>query len=167
MLFILLLTVYGCNKKIDYSFNIIGSDTVEELCYINLSTDILIEDNIIWSSSDENIATVTNGKVTGLNTGEVIITAKSSHYETTKKITVTPSIIDIVIIGKNTLEVGEEYTFTYELSKDTIMDVIFSSSDDSILKVENNGKATALKEGNVTIKCIVGSNERFYAGYLE
>lgn len=159
MLLAVLLTIVGCNKKKDYSFNIIGENTVEELCYINLTTDISYEDTITWNSSDETIASVVNGKVNALNVGEVIITAKSSHYETSKKITITPSIIDVTIIGKNILEVGEEYNFTYELSKETIKDVTFLSSDESILTINNSGKATALKEGNVTIKCIVGINE--------
>ena len=118
ILLISLFTLVNCKKEIDYRFTISGSDTVEEECYINLTTDITYEDEIIWTSSDNSIATVLDGKVTGIKTGEVIITAKTSQYETTKKITVTPSIIEIKISGNNILEVGEEYSFTYELSKE-------------------------------------------------
>lgn len=158
ILLISLFTLVNCKKEIDYSFTISGSDTVEEECYINLTTDITYEDEIIWTSSDNTIATVLDGKVTGIKTGEVIITAKTSHYETTKKITVTPSIIEIKIIGKTILEVGEEYSFTYELSKETSKDVCWASSDSTILKIDKDGKCTALKQGSAEIICTIGEN---------
>ena len=158
ILLISLFTLVNCKKEIDYRFTISGSDTVEEECYINLTTDITYEDDIIWTSSDNTIATVLDGKVTGIKTGEVIITAKTSQYETTKKITVTPSIIEIKISGKNILEVGEEYSFTYELSKETSKEVCWSSSNSSILKIDKDGKCTALKQGSVEVICTIGEN---------
>lgn len=158
ILLISLFTLVNCKKEIDYSFTISGSDTVEEECYINLTTDITYEGEIIWTSSDNTIATVLDGKVTGIKTGEVIIIAKTSHYETTKKITVTPSIIEIKIIGKTILEVGEEYSFTYELSKETAKEVCWTSSDSTILKIDKDGKCTALKQGSVEIICTIGEN---------
>ena len=158
ILLISLFTLVNCKKEIDYRFTISGSDTVEEECYINLTTDITYEDEIIWTSSDNTIATVLDGKVTGIKTGEVIITAKTSQYETTKKITVTPSIIEIKISGKNILEVGEEYSFTYELSKETSKEVCWSSSNSSILKIDKDGKCTALKQGSVEVICTIGEN---------
>lgn len=158
ILLISLFTLVNCKKEIDYSFTISGSDTVEEECYINLTTDITYKDEIIWTSSDNTIATVLDGKVTGIKTGEVIIIAKTSHYETTKKITVTPSIIEIKIIGKTILEVGEEYSFTYELSKETAKEVCWTSTDSTILKIDKDGKCTALKQGSVEIICTIGEN---------
>lgn len=158
LLLISLFTLVNCKREIDYSFTISGSDTVEEECYINLTTDITYEDEIIWTSSDNTIATVLDGKVTGIKTGEVIIIAKTSHYETTKKITVTPSIIEIKIIGKTILEVGEEYSFTYELSKETSKEVCWTSSDSTILKIDKDGKCIALKQGSVEIICTIGEN---------
>lgn len=44
--------------------------------YLNLSSDLL--NGIIWASSDNNIAKVSNGVVTGLNNGTVTITASGS-----------------------------------------------------------------------------------------
>ena len=159
MIFISILTLTNCNKKVDYSFSILGSDTVEEECYINLTTDIDYEETISWESSDESIAAVINGKVNGIKSGEVIITAKTKYYETSKKITVTPSIIEVTIIGKNVLEVAEEYTFTYELSKQTTKEVSWESTNENIVKIDKNGKCTALKEGTSTIICTVGENK--------
>lgn len=45
-------------------------------------------ENVIWTSSDENIATVENGIVTGVAAGKVIVTAANGEDKTEKEITV-------------------------------------------------------------------------------
>ena len=159
MLLCSILLLVNCKQQVDYSFKIIGKDEVEEECSILLTTDKTLDETINWSSSDESIAVVEDGIVYGISVGEVIITAKTSNHEENKKITVTPSIIEVTIIGKTELTINEEYTFKCELSKETTKEILWSSTDDSILSINEDGTAKALKEGNITIKCVVGQNE--------
>ena len=162
MLLCSILLLVNCNQQIAYSFKIIGENEVEEECSILLTTDKTFDETIKWSSSDESIAVVEDGIVYGKNTGEVIITAKTSNHNETKKITVKPSIIEVTIIGKTELTINEEYTFKCELSKETTKEILWSSTDESILSVNEDGTAKALKEGTVTISCKVGQNESHF-----
>ena len=159
MLLCSILLLVNCNQQVDYSFKILGKEEVEEECSILLTIDKTLDEKINWSSSDESIAVVEDGIVYGISAGEVTITAKTSNYKETKKITVTPSIIEVTIIGKTELTINEEYKFKYELSKETSKTILWSSSDDSIISINEDGSAKALKEGNVTIKCTIGQNE--------
>ncbi len=61
-----------------------------------------VEQAVTWSSSDESIATVENGKVIGVKSGKATITA-TSVKDTTKKATCV-------------VTVKEDYTITYELN---------------------------------------------------
>jgi hypothetical protein len=85
MLLCSILLLVNCKQQIDYSFKIIGENEVEEECSILLTTDKTFDETINWSSSDESIAVVEDGIVYGKNTGEVIITAKTSNHNETKK----------------------------------------------------------------------------------
>ena len=158
ILFSSILLLANCNQTIDYSFNIIGEDEVEEECTIPLSIDNSNDEKIKWSSSNDEIATVVDGVVYGIAEGEVTISAKSSNYTATKKIIVKPNIIEVTIIGKTELIVGEEYKFNYELSKETTKEVIWNSSNVDIAEVDSEGNVKALSEGKVVIKCTVGKN---------
>ena len=62
------------------------------------------------------------------------------------------------------LSVGEEVQIhAHALGKDTDNVVMsFDSSDSSIATVDADGYVKALKEGTVTISCIVGQNESYF-----
>lgn len=104
---------------------------------------------LTWKSSESNIASVdNNGKVKGISTGIVTITATKQGYEYNNKVFVyeanvkkenieNGSIINGEVGKKITMGLGSAYTWI--------------SSDSSIATIDNNGIVTLLKQGNVII----------------
>ncbi len=110
--------------------------------------------NVIWSSSNEEIATVEDGVVTAVKEGEVTITAKAGDKEASCSITVEATPVSSIELDKTSasLKVGETITLTATIKPDnaTNKKVIWSSSNAEIAKVED-GVVTAIKEGEATI----------------
>lgn len=118
-----------------------------------------ISDNteIVWSSSDPEIATVDeNGKVKTIKTGKVTLTAKSVENEKlTKSITITSAqLISSVKADKTsvTLTQGAKYaqklTFT---PNDVVKTMTWTSSDKSVATVSSDGVIQGKKIGTATI----------------
>lgn len=110
---------------------------------------------ISWSSSNPEVATVKNGKVSTHGIGNVTITAKTSNG---KKDSVSFEIKEIVadrmeIIPPNKLIDGEEAELiTHFYPWDTIdRRVTWTSSDERIAVVDAHGKITAKSVGCVTV----------------
>ena len=118
---------------------------------------------VIWLSSNGNVASVSDGKVTAIKAGESTITAKSDDggYTATCSVTVTPATIEVVSISlsSNNLALieGDSETLTATVSPEdaTEKTVKWSSSDDSIVSV-SNGKVTAKKAGTANILAQAG-----------
>lgn len=114
--------------------------------------------NVKWSSSDETIATVTNGLVTAIKAGNatITVTAEDGGKTASCSITVKPKYYPVtgVTLDRTSLEMKEGEVFslnaTVEPQNATNKNVKWSSSDETIAYVQN-GIVTALKEGNVTI----------------
>ena len=113
---------------------------------------------ITWSSSDNSIATVNNGTITGVKAGTVNITAKTSNGKTaTTKVTVSKEAINVTSITLNetnlTLGAGSTSTLkvTYSPSNATNQSVTWSSSNTSVATVSNAGVVKGIKGGKATI----------------
>ena len=133
---------------------------------------------VTWSSSDQTLATVTDGTVKMISEVEtdtqITITATSTGYAqdgenhisetftvTLKAKTVTPVYAVAVTLNpaSGNLTVGAEMTLTATLEYDdnssvngaTTGKVTFASSDDTIATVTPEGVVTAKKAGEVTI----------------
>ena len=111
------------------------------------------DQNITWTSSNTNVASVNNGTVKALKAGTAIITAECSGKEA-ECVVIVLVPTDSVTLDKTSLElpVGDSYTLTATVKPDNAADknVIWSSSDQSVASV-TNGKVTALKQGTATI----------------
>ena len=119
-------------------------------------------DTITWISHDESIATVDqNGKVTAITIGDAIIEVQCGSNSDTCVINVQAKQVPStnVILNKTelTLEVGSEETLTATvLPEGCTYDVIWSSSNNGVAKVDQNGKVTAMSVGNVVITATCG-----------
>ncbi len=119
----------------------------------------LANSKLTWSSSDENIAIVdANGVVKAIKEGTVTITVTSSNGKVAKcTINVTNDDIELQKINLNTnemtLKVGDSNQIIATISPEnaTFGNLTWTSSDESIAKVDANGVVKAIKEGTVTI----------------
>ena len=120
--------------------------------------DDATDKNVSWTSSDESIAKVDNGKVTAVKSGKATVTAKCGGKTADCEVTVTVPT-GSVTLDKTTLSlaVGESATLTATVKPDDATDknVSWTSSDESIAKVDN-GKVTAVKSGKATITATCG-----------
>lgn len=113
--------------------------------------------SVTWSSSDETVARVNNkGVVTALKGGEVVITAASADSGKTAqcKLTVRQSPESVEFTEKTkTINVGTSVSLTVNVLPETTYNktVTFKSSDETVAKVDNTGKVTALKTGECTV----------------
>ena len=125
-----------------------------------VTPDNATDKSIIWTSSDDTIATVDdNGKVTALMEGTATITATTNDGGFTASCVITVvkregrvTGITVTPISK-TASVGEIFFVTPYITPVDAEDksVTWSSSNPSIATVDSNGKVTAIREGVVTI----------------
>ena len=114
---------------------------------------------LIWTSSDESIATVDeNGNIKAIKEGTVTITVKTADGKYTVSCTVkvskeTVKVDGVTISGSKEVNVGGTIKLTAKVTPDnaTNKSVTWSSSNPSIARVDQNGNVTGLKAGKVTI----------------
>ncbi len=116
---------------------------------------------VIWTSSDSNIATVDNtGLVTSLSKGTVTITVTTKDKAKTDKIDIeiTPkpiplTNINIEKIESTSLNIGDEIQLNpvLEPRDATNVQYIWESSDTSIAMISQDGLVSSIKTGAVTI----------------
>ena len=115
-----------------------------------------------WKSSNMEVATVDNGKITALSAGETDITVKAvvgeETYEATCKVIVEKVAEDTIVIDTNDfdLSIGRERTLKVLSDTLDVSNVVWESSEPTVVSIDENGVVKALKEGNVTITARVG-----------
>lgn len=124
--------------------------------------DDTTDKTVIWSSSDEAVATVENGKVTAVKEGTATITAKAGEKTASCKVTVSKNVVSVTEITLNKTELAlneggsETLVATVKPNNATDKTVTWSSSNTAIATVDENGKVTAVKEGTATITAKAG-----------
>ncbi len=135
---------------------------------------------LIWTSSNEKVATVDNGVVTGLNIGDTVITVtnKDKTVESKSNVKVIDSqVIEIplksITISKKEINLYKGNEFLLVASpvpgNSTDNELIWSSTNENVAKVYE-GRVVALgigttdiivsnKEGNIQAKCIINVKE--------
>lgn len=113
-----------------------------------------------WSSSNNSVATIdANGMVTAISEGNCTITASTNdgNIKDTCVIQVKNNIVSVTSVSLNvselTLKVNETDTLVVNINPNnaTNKNVTWSSSDSSIVEVDQNGKITTKKVGNAII----------------
>jgi len=123
-----------------------------------VSPDNASDKKVTWSSSDSKVATVDdNGKVSAVAPGTAVITVKTSDGGKTATCSVTVEAISVegVSVEPKTLELKEGQTGDLKAvitpSNAANKEVTWRSGSESIATVDQTGKVTAVKEGQVKI----------------
>lgn len=143
-----------------------GANTVYTTKTTQLKATVLPADasnkNVKWTSSNENVATVSSkGLVTAVGKGTAVITVSSAELPDVKT-TFTVKVKKKISVQSVNLELSEKTMYkgkTLKLESEvypsnaTFSELKWKSSDSKIASVDSNGKVTARKAGKVTITC--------------
>ena len=112
---------------------------------------------VTWSSSNTNVATVSNGTITGVSAGTATITATSASDNTIKKsMTITVNNVEVTGVSldktSETINPGKtvNLTATVAPSNATNKTITWSSSNTNVATV-SNGAVTGVVPGTATI----------------
>jgi len=121
--------------------------------------------NVTYTSDDESIVKVENGKLIGVSEGNAIVTVSFSGNDKytaceNKTITVTVSLNDASVSAENiTLRIDDNATIVPVTSPEGL-DVAYEADDSGVVKVEN-GVVTGLKEGTAKVTLTVGGDGKY------
>jgi uncharacterized protein YjdB len=150
--------------KLDYETYRLG---VKKTATLNatVTTETATNLKVFWSTSNDRVATVNQkGKVTGIALGYATITATAmdgSEVEASCEVrVVTP--VDSITMDKAYMAMlvgdSKDLDATIRPSNSTYRTAKWTSTDDSVAIVDDNGVVTALKAGSATIKAEAKDN---------
>ena len=120
------------------------------------------ETEVSWSSSDSGIAAVDDeGRITAVSVGEAVVSAECSGARGECSVTVISALVPAESLDIDTapvvLKVGQEYLHHWSVSPEDCTDVpVWTSSDDSILSIDDSGKMTPKRPGQVVASIRAG-----------
>lgn len=147
-----------------------SEDLQKVLLNYTVSPDDTSFKDVVWTSSDESIATVdANGLVKGVSAGRATITATTTDSRAAKRVKATCTVTVGYAITGITLEGGDSriqknksVRFTAKVNPEKPFNgkLAWSSSNENILKVDANGNVRAVNVGTaeITVKATDGSN---------
>ena len=139
------------------------SDTHSLLATISPSD--VTNKSVTWTSSDNDIATISNGTVTAKSPGTAKITAKTYNGKTAK-CTVTVKQIEpsSVSLNKNTLSLneGDSYQLSATVSPNnaTNKSITWETNNPAIATVNSNGKVKGNASGSATITATTSNGKK-------
>ena len=143
-----------------YSFTEIGDRVTITANVLPLNTT----DPIYWSSTNNSIATVSNGVVTSVGKGECIITVQCGNYSDTCLISVGENTDNIpctsISLNKSSISfssINSTYTLIATASPNNTTDTITWTTSNESVAIVNNGVVTAKSNGNCIITAICGN----------
>lgn len=121
--------------------------------------------NVTWSSSDEAVAIISDGDITAIKEGNVLVSASVDNFSAMCSVKVNKKIIDVESItlkaDQKRLKVGETYAISYEVLpvEANNYTISFVSGDESVATINNDGIITAKQTGNTTITVMAENKE--------
>lgn len=181
----------GMDLDLDFSPNKAYVDSVSSVdlsqhtLNINLNEEYILKatilpdtaknKNVIWISSDENIASVSDGVIVGNGYGACIITVvtEDGNRTDTCKVVVEVDMGDDtnvnvtgVRLNVNSLEIDKHesvYLLPTVIPTNANQSITYISSDGNIAKVSNEGLITGVGQGKCTITAISNKNSKIKA----
>jgi len=117
---------------------------------------------VIWSSSNDLVATVVGGTVTGVSVGTAQIVATIGSKTAICDVTISPAVTEIKL-NKTIirLKVGSKdsltATLTPEQSPEVVSNLLWTSTNTSVVTVDKSGKITAISDGTANIVASIGT----------
>ena len=122
--------------------------------------DNATDKTVRWTSSDDDIATVKDGTVTGISEGKATITATAGSKSATCTVTVKYVPLQSIELDKTELSLEPEEFETLKVifypENATDKDVTWMSSNSAVASVSEYGRVTGIDPGTATITAKVG-----------
>ncbi len=153
----LMLLFVSCNEE---TLSISLSPTALELAVGDIESLTITgaaAGDVSWTSSDETIATVFYGVVTALSPGIVTITATYKEASAQCVIMVTSSSESNLLITPTILSLEKGETYQLQCKNTYNLPLTWTSGNDSVVSVDENGLVTALAAGYAVITASSGS----------
>lgn len=149
ILLLLCVALLSCQNDIDFAL----TPTTIQMKVGEMQTIELVGSatDVTWSSSNDSVATVYYGVVTAKAIGAATIVAQSGKHQVNCHVFVSGSDGATLRITPALVSLKRGDTFQFQYSNSYDLPMTWTSSDETIAKVSNDGVVTALKSGNATI----------------
>lgn len=128
----------------------------------------LASQDVVWSVSDEEVATIDGeGVLTPVKTGVVTVIATSitddSIFGEIEVTIVLPAPTEITVEGEETVNVGNTSSYSVVvLPENASKEVTWSVDNEEVATIDEEGKLTPLKTGTVKVKAVSVLNESVF-----
>ena len=115
---------------------------------------LIVESGYELSSANEDVAKIVDNKVVGTGEGHTTITAKYEDVEVSKEIKVIVPLTKMTFTStSSSIRVGKDLQMKLQMqpSNASVDTITYTSSDESIATVNQNGIVTGIAPGKVTI----------------
>ena len=146
--------VRNAPDSIEFSSSEIALGVGEKLTITPVLPSNTASDKLTWSTSNSGVVAVKSGVLTAKAAGEATIKVKTFNGKTAScKVTVQTAPSEFSLsVDKIDLGAGERYQLSASMPKGTASATItWTSSDDSVVSVDDTGKLTAYKTGSAVI----------------
>lgn len=127
-----------------------------------ITPDDADDKTVTWSSSNKDVLTIDEeGNAKAIAEGEAVIVVTTNDGAKTDDVTITVEVPHVAVSSvefvdlpvKNKMKVGDSFTFTSKVLPENATDksVVWKSTDDRIISIDSNGKATAIAPGSASI----------------
>lgn len=148
-LLLLCIALLSCQNEVDFALN----PTTIQMKVGDMQTIELVGNatDVVWSSTNDSVATVYYGMVTAKAIGATTIVARAGKKEVNCHVFVSGSDGATLRITPALVSLKKGDTFQFQYGNSYELPMAWTSSDEIVAKVSNDGVVTALKSGNATI----------------